>query len=477
MTAPLTTPPPPELLARFAALVGPAHACSEPERKASFLTEPRGLYQGRSPMILQPGSREQVAAIMMLANTSGTSIVPQGGNTGLVGGQIPDESGSQIVLSLARLNRIREIDVEGNMLTAEAGVTLQSVQQAAEAADRLFPLSLASEGSCQIGGNIASNAGGTAVLAYGNMRDLVLGLEVVLPSGEIWNGLRKLRKDNTGYDLKHLFIGSEGTLGIVTAAVLKLSARPKGKSVSLAGLASPEAMLRLFSLARATAGTGLTACEFTARFGIDLLRAHAPAISDPLGKRHEWYVLLEISSPHSQQDADRLSEAVLSAALGEGIIEDAVIARSLQQAAEIWKIRHSLSEVQRREGGSIKHDVSVPLAAIPSLIRQGSELAKKIVPLCRPFPFGHLGDGNVHFNISQPIGMEREMFLGHWQAMNEAIHALIVSLGGSISAEHGIGRLKREALTLVKSPVELALMRAVKMAIDPKGLLNPGKLL
>jgi FAD/FMN-containing dehydrogenase len=476
MTA-LLRAPAPALLERFAAIVGARYAVTDTAAQAPYLIEPRGRYPGRTPMVLRPGATEEVAAILKLANETRTPIVPQGGNTGLVGGQTPHETGNEIVLSLGRLDRLRNLDAEANTMTVEAGMTLANARAAAAKADRLFPLSLASEGTCQIGGNLATNAGGTAVLAYGTMRDLTLGLEVVLASGEIWNGLRALHKDNTGYDLRDIFVGSEGTLAIITAAVLKLYPRPRGTALIFAGLPNLGAVLRLLNNARATAGRDLTAFEFMARIGLDFVLRHLPDARDPLSTKHEWYVLAGISSLISDDDARERAEALLAAASEADIVSDAVIAASLAQAGELWRLREALSEVQKHEGGSIKHDVSLPVERMANFIAEASAAALKVVPGARIVPFGHLGDGNVHFNVSQPIGADREAFLARWDEVNEAVHAIVAHYDGSISGEHGIGRAKRHLLTAVKSPVEIALMRKLKAALDPNGILNPGKLL
>ncbi len=476
MTAPLRAPAP-ALLERFAAIVGARYTVTDVAAQAPYLIEPRGRYPGRTPMVLRPGTTEEVAAILKLANETRTPIVPQGGNTGLVGGQTPHETGNEIVLALGRLDRIRAIDAEANTMSVEAGTTLANAQAAAAKADRLFPLSLASEGTCQIGGNLATNAGGTAVLAYGTMRELTLGLEVVLASGEVWNGLRALHKDNTGYDLRDVFVGSEGTLGVITAAVLKLYPRPRGTAVIFAGLPDIGAVLRFLNQARATAGRELTAFEFMARIGLDFVLHHLPGARDPLGSRHDWYVLAEISSLISEDDARERAETLLASASEAGIVSDAVIAASLSQAEELWRLREALSEVQKHEGGSIKHDVSLPDERMSDFIAEASAAALKIVPGSRIVPFGHLGDGNVHFNVSQPVGADRETFLARWDEVNEAVHAIVARYEGSISGEHGIGRAKRHVLTAVKSPVEIALMRKLKAALDPNGILNPGKVL
>ena len=474
MNAPL---PPTNLIERFAAIVGKEHALRDAAEIAPYLAEQRERFFGRTPMVLRPGSVAEVAAIARLANETRTAIVPQGGDTGLVGGQIPDQSGSQIVVALARLNRQRALDTDSDTMTVEAGMTLAEAQAAADRADRLFPLSLASEGSCQIGGNLATNAGGTAVLAYGNMRELALGLEVVLPSGEVWEGLRKLRKDNTGYDLRDLFIGAEGTLGIITAAVLKLFPKPRGTSVAFVGVADPTAALKLLRLAKDNAGHALTAFELIPRLGMEVVVRHLAGARDPLAGPHAWYVLFEISSRRSQAEADATVEAIFAEAFDQGLVEDGIRAESLGQANELWRMRHALSDVQKGEGGSIKHDVAVPVSAVPELLARASAAVTAAIPGARPFPFGHLGDGNIHLNISQPVGADKAAFLARWSEVNAIVHGVVTELGGTISAEHGIGVLKRDLLPTVKSPVEMDLMRRLKATLDPNGIMNPGKVL
>jgi FAD/FMN-containing dehydrogenase len=469
--------PDPAVLDRFAQIVGDAHALRDPADTAPYLVELRGLYQGRTPMVLRPGSVSEVSEILKLATATGTAIVPQGGNTGLVGGQVPDESGHEIVVSLARLDRIRALDVEGNTVVAEAGVILKSLQDEAERHGRLFPLSLASEGSCRIGGNLSSNAGGTAVLAYGNMRDLCLGLEVVLPTGEVLDDLRLLRKDNTGYDLKDLFIGAEGTLGIITAASLKLFPIPKGRAVAYAGLASPQAALALFAIAREHGGPSLTGFELLPRIGVEFTVRHMPGVRDPLESPHDWYVLLDISSSRSSQDARETIEAILTEGLERGLVDDAVIAESIAQEKAFWHLRESMSEAQRYEGGSIKHDISVPVASVPAFMDKAGPAVLAMIPGARICAFGHMGDGNLHYNISQPVGADKADFLARWYEVNDVVHAIVAEFRGSISAEHGIGRLKRDELAHVKSPVALALMHRLKQAFDPAGIMNPGKVL
>jgi len=465
------------LLTRLSAIVGARNVLTSEADKAPYLTEWRGYYRGRTPAVLRPGSAQEISAILKLANETGTPIVPQGGNTGLVGGQIPDESGRELVLSLERLDKIRAVDTEGSTITAEAGVILERLQERAAEAGMLFPLSLGAQGSCRVGGNISTNAGGTAVLAYGNTRSLVLGLEVVLPTGEIWNGLRALLKDNSGYDLKQLFIGAEGTLGIVTAAVLKLFPKPRGQAVAIAGMSDPASALRLFRDARSAAGSGLTAFELMPRFLIELLRDHLPGARDPLENPHPWYALIEISSGRSEGDARETLEHALAAGLENESVSDATIAASLDQANLFWRMRHGVSEVQKHAGGSIKHDVSVAVEKVPGFIERGSAVVADIVPGVIPVPFGHLGDGNIHFNFTQPPGMDQKVFMARAPEVHAVMTGLVVELGGSIAAEHGIGRYKRELLKSVKSDVELVMMRRIKRAFDPNNILNPGRVL
>ncbi|MCA1297858.1 FAD-binding oxidoreductase [Stappia indica] len=471
----------PASLSRLIEIVGERNALRDPADMAPYLREWRDLYVGKTPVVLRPGSREEVSQILAHANAHGLKIVPQGGNTGLVGGQIPDDSATEIVLSLSRMNKVREIDAAGFSMTVEAGCTLQAIHDAAEAEDRMFPLTLGSQGSCQIGGNIATNAGGTAVLAYGNTRELVLGLEVVLPDGSIMEGLRSLRKDNTGYDLKQIFIGSEGTLGVITAAVLKLFPLPRERDVAFVGLSSPEAALELFSTARGRAGAMLTGFELMPRVGLEFTLRHLDGTRDPLQAPSPWYVLVELSSGtesgEDQAPTRTLMEAILGEAFEAGLVEDAALAESGAQAADFWRLRHGLSEVQREEGGSIKHDVSVPVASVPAFLAEAIAAVEAKVPGCRPVPFGHMGDGNIHFNVSQPVGADKAAFIAGWDDMNKVVHDIVQRYGGSISAEHGIGRLKRDLLAEVKSPVELEMMRRIKQAFDPNGILSPGRVL
>ncbi len=460
----------------LAGIVGAKNVITDADAMVPYLKEPRGLFNGKAQAVVRPGSVAEVSAVMKWASETGTTVVPQGGNTGMVGGQVPVADGKEIILSLQRLDRIRSVDADGDTMTVEAGVILQKAQEAAEAAGRLFPLSLASEGSCTVGGNLSSNAGGTAVIAYGNARELCLGLEVVLADGRIWNGLRQLRKDNTGYDLKNLFIGSEGTLGIITAAVLKLFPLPAARATAFLAVPDPEAALALLNKAKASAGGTLTTFEIMPRIGLDFVVRHASGARDPLSEPSPWYVLMEVSA-QAETGLGEAVEAFLGEALEEGLVTDAVLAGSLGQRADLWKLREMLSEVQTHEGGSIKHDVSVPLQATPEFLKRAIARVEEMVPGCRPVPFGHLGDGNIHFNVSQPVGADKAAYLAGWGAMNEAVHAIVTELKGSISAEHGIGRLKRSLLPGVKDPVELDLMRTVKAALDPRGVLNPGSVL
>lgn len=469
--------PTPELIARFREIVGPEHALTDPDQQLPYLREWRDLFIGRAPVVLRPGSTEEVSRILALANEARVGVVPQAGNTGLVGGQIPFQTGNEIVVSVSRLKQIRDINPAAYIMTVEAGLTLAECRAAAERADRLFPLSLPSEASCQIGGNLATNAGGVGVLAYGNARQLVLGLEVVLADGRVVPGLKALKKDNTGYDLRDLFIGSEGTLGIITAAVLRLFPRPAESATAMVALAEISHALDLFSLAQETAGRSVTAFEFIPRICIEFVLRHIPGTREPFPKAYPWYVLMEISGAKPDGQAARDMEDVLGQAAERGLLLDAVLASSLTQARELWRLRETVSEAQKPEGGNIKHDVSVPIARIAEFIERADRIVESICPGARPLPLGHFGDGNVHYNVAQPIGMEKERFLELWDKISSEVHALVVEMGGSISAEHGIGRMKRGDLERYKSPVELDLMRRIKAAFDPNGILNPGKVL
>ncbi len=458
--------------------VGPKGWTTDESDLEPHLTERRGLWRGQCSMAVSPATTAEVAKVVALCHGVGVAVQPQGGNTGLVGGGVPDGG---IVLSLARLNDIREVDAINYTLTAEAGCVLADIQAAAENVDRLFPLSLGAEGSCQIGGNLSTNAGGMQVLRYGTARNLVLGLEVVLPDGQVLDGLRGLRKDNTGYDLKHLFIGAEGTLGVITAAVLKLFPRPKRMETALAAATDAEDALALFQRATELAADALTAFEFLDRQSLELAVAHVEGVRDPFAEAHGCYALIELSG-FGPRDIDKsglkdLMEEILSGAMEKGIIADAVIAASGAQAADLWRIRDAVPEAQPAAGASIKHDVSVPVSRVPEFLTKARALVEADMAGIRPVAFGHLGDGNIHFNLSQPEDMDADAFLAEWQRLNRMVHDLVAELGGSFSAEHGIGTLKREDLMRYKTGPELDLMKALKAALDPKGIMNPGKML
>ena len=465
----------PTILERLATIVGREHALTDADQQLPYLREWRDLYQGRAGVVLRPGSTGQVSQIMAIANAHSIPVVPQAGNTGLVGGQIPFNG--EILLSVARLKRVRELDAAGYSMTVEAGLTLAEAQAAAAEVERLFPLSLASEASCQIGGNLGSNAGGVGVLAYGTARQLVLGLEVVLADGRVLPGLSALKKDNTGYDLRDLFIGSEGTLGIITAASLRLYPKPAEKATAFVALPKLASALALFAAAQAAAGASLTAFEFMPRRVLDVVLRHVAGTRDPLPNRGAWYALIEVSGLAADGSAQGVLEDILDSAQAKGLVIDAALASSLGQARAFWRLREAISEAQKFEGGSVKNDVSVPIAQIPNFIARADALIFAICPGARPLAFGHFGDGNVHYNICQPLEMPTAAFLGLWRPLQEAVNEAVLAFGGSISAEHGIGVMKREALARVKSPVELELMRAIKTAFDPKGILNPGKVL
>ncbi len=469
--------PSPELIASFIDVVGPDNALTGAGEVAPYLAESRGLYRGTTPLVLKPGSVDEVSRILRLATDTRTAIVPQGGNTGHVAGGIPREDKADVVLSLERLNRIRDIDPVGNVIVADAGCILADIQKAADGVDRLFPLSLGSEGSARIGGNLSTNAGGTAVLAYGNMRQLCLGLEVVLPTGEVWDGLRRLKKDNTGYDLRDLFIGAEGTLGVITGAVLKLFPKPCGHQVAFAGLASVEDALALFNRASSLCGPALTGFELMPRLGIEFTTRHIPGVRDPMESAHPWYALIDISTSDSAESAERMVQSLLEAGIGDELIENAVVARSEAQSKALWHMRESMSPAQKPEGGSIKHDVSVPVSSIPAFMAEADAAVLEAMPGARICAFGHMGDGNIHYNISQPLGADTRAFLDRWREMNAIVHAVVLKYNGSISAEHGIGQLKRDELAAIRSPIEIELMRRIKHAFDPAGIMNPDKVL
>jgi D-lactate dehydrogenase (cytochrome) len=463
----------PELIEKFRKIVGDRYALTDSADIAPYVTEERDLFHGRSPLVLRPATTEQVSAICKLATEHKIALVPQGGNTGLVGGQTPHNG--EVVISLKRMDRIREVDTASNTMTCEAGVILQIAQQCAAEVDRLFPLSLGAEGSCTIGGNLSTNAGGTTALAYGVAREMALGLEVVLADGRIMNLLSKLKKDNTGYDLRNLFIGAEGTLGIITAATLKMFPRPRAIETAYVGLKSPAQALKLLSLSQSEAAGTLTSFELLSWTSVDFSIRHGIDVRDPLEHKHPWYVLMELSSP--RDDARATLEAILEHGFDSGIIDDAVIAANLSQRQAFWKLRDEMSAAQKPEGGSIKHDISVPVAAVPAFIEQADAAVIKLIPGSRPVPFGHLGDGNIHYNVSQPIGANAADFLDRWHEVNAVVFDIVLKMGGSISAEHGIGVLKRDELPDVKDKVAIALMRQIKAMLDPLGIMNPGKVL
>ena len=461
---------------RLKAIVGDANVLSAGEDVAPYLVDWRGRFHGATLAVVKPATTDEVAAVVAMCAQLGVAVVPQGGNTGMCGGATPHATGTEIVLSLARMNRIRALDAANATLTVEAGVPLAAVQKAAADAGLLFPLSLASEGSCTIGGNLSTNAGGTAVLRFGNARELTLGIEVVLADGRIWNGLRGLRKDNTGYDLKHLFIGGEGTLGIVTAATLKLFPAPRTRVTALCAVASVDAAVDLLRRLKSALGDRLTGFELMSGLALSLSVRHHPALPNPL-PGHPWYVLVQADDSADDAPLTAMAEAALAAAVGDGIALDAVVAQSVDQAGKLWSLRENISEAQRREGPNIKHDISLPVSAIPAfLIESGAALAKAFAG-SRLVVFGHLGDGNLHYNLSAPEGVAATSFLANADAANRIVHDLVASSGGSFSAEHGVGQLKRNDLVRYKSAVELDLMRLVKAAIDPGNLMNPGKIL
>ena len=466
-----STPRSSDLIQALAEIVGSAYVLTEAADLAPFLTDWRGRYRGAACCVVRPGSTAEVAAVVKACVLAGVPIVPQGGNTSLCGAATPDQAGRAVVLSLGRLNRVLALDPQNNTITVGAGCTLAQIQAAAQAADRLFPLSLASEGSCQIGGNLSTNAGGVQVLRYGNTRELTLGLEVVLPSGEVWDGLRGLRKDNTGYDLKHLFIGAEGTLGVITGAVLKLFPLPRRQTTCWLNVASPAAAVALLAEAKTAFDAQLTAFELVSEVSLALVLKHIPQARRP-GSAASWYVLAEFSDAPPEQ-----VEAWLGQCLAAELIEDAVLAGSLAQARELWALRENISEAQKIEGVSIKHDIAVPVSAIPEFLARADAELKAAFPGIRVVAFGHVGDGNLHYNLSKAEAGDNAAFIASQPQVNHIVHDLVHALNGSISAEHGLGQLKRDEILRYKSAVEIAMMRSVKLALDPQGLMNPGKLL
>jgi FAD/FMN-containing dehydrogenase len=467
--------PSPETLKRIIEVLGPQGYLTKARDTSPYLTEPRERWVGRTSLVARPSTTEEVAKVVKICAETNTPIVPQSGNTGLVGGQIP--TGPEILLSLNRLNQVRQIDSANSTITVEAGIILENLQNLADQNDRLFPLSLASEGSAQIGGLLSTNAGGNAVLRYGPMRDLVLGLEVVTPQGEIWNGLTGLRKDNTGYDLKQLFIGAEGTLGIITAATLKLFPKPVETATALVAIRDIEAAIELLALARKESGDQVSAFELLPLIGLKFVTEHIPNTRPPLSEEHDWHILLEYSSSSSTGMLRSSLETVLEQAYEAGLVLDAALAESEKQRAELWMLRESLPEAQKSEGVSLKHDISVPVSAIPKFMAQALAEVSSAVPGIRPVPFGHIGDGNIHFNLSEPSGGNSDRFAGKRTKISQIVHDIVQSLNGSISAEHGIGIAKRDEMLTRKSSTEVEMMRSVKKALDPQGIMNPGKLI
>ena len=462
------------LIETLAAIVGAQNVITDAETLHPDLGDWRGRYRGAARCVVRPGTTAEVSAIVRACSAAGVAMLPQGGNTSHCGASIPDKSGKTVLISLSRLNKVRAVDAANNTITVEAGCVLQNLQEAALAVDRLFPLSLAAEGSCQIGGNLSTNAGGVQVLRYGNARELVLGLEVVLPDGEVWNGLRGLRKDNTGYDLKQLFIGAEGTLGIITAAVVKLFPLPRSTATAWLAIASPQAAIGLLNGLQAAFGAMLTACELVSDISLGMVLKHIPGAQAPLEKS-PWYLLVELSGSGEEAALRDALATFLEPALESGEISDAVLAQSVDQAKRLWNLRESISEAQKIEGFSIKHDISVPVSRIPEFLERAGAALQHAWPGIRIVAFGHVGDGNLHYNQSKPEAGENAAFIAAQPQVNEMVHDIVHQLGGSISAEHGIGQLKREEILRYKSPLEMQMMRTIKQAFDPRGLMNPGK--
>ena len=461
-------------LDRLKEVLGADGFIEAPEDMDGYLSEPRGRWFGATPFIARPKNTDEMSAVLCICADTKTAVVPQSGNTGLVGGQIP--LGHEILVSTSRMTRIIEIDRINNTMTVESGVVLSDIQHAASQSERLFPLSLASEGSARIGGLLSTNAGGNAVLRYGMARDLVLGLEVVTPQGEIWSDLNGLRKDNTGYDLKHLFMGAEGTLGIITAATLKLFSQPRQTETAFLAIPNLSEGLALLGLARQMGGDMISAFELIPRIGIDFQLAHYETARDPIQSRHEWYVLMELTTSMEDLPMHQVMERIFESAVDQGLVLDGALATSESQRQALWALRENLSDVQKKEGASLKHDVSVAVSAIPQFMEDAITAVRKIIPDARPVPFGHVGDGNIHFNISQPKPMDRETFEAKRAEVAQAVHEIVAGLGGSFSAEHGIGVDKAQLMRSLKDQTALGLMSSIKSAIDPDGIMNPGKI-
>ncbi|MEZ5758481.1 MAG: FAD-binding oxidoreductase [Emcibacteraceae bacterium] len=460
-------------------IAGPKGYSTDPDVIEPHLKEPREKFIGKSPLVLYPDSTEKVSALVHFAYEHDIKLVPQSGNTGLVGGGVPDASGNEIIISLKRMNRVRVKDNLNHTMTVESGMILADAHNIATSMDMIFPMHLASEGSAMIGGNISSNAGGINVLHYGVMRDLVLGLEVVLPNGDIWNGLTGLRKDNTGYDLKQLFIGAEGTLGIITAATLKLFPAHKQKNTAFVAIQNPEAAIKLLNLAREISGDSLIAFEILPRIGLDMTIKHMPGCRDPLDQSYPWYILMECATSLNPDllDLEKVMERILETAMEAELVIDGVVPKNMNEANDLWKLREFMSEAQKFEGGSIKHDIAVPVSKIPEFLKQAVEAVMQALPGVRPVPFGHIGDGNIHFNLSQPVNMNKQDYLKKWPDLNRVVHDIVTELGGSISAEHGIGTLKVGELEHYKPETDLKIMRDIKKTIDPKNIMNPGRII
>lgn len=476
----------PEVVSSLRAVVGEAGLVTDVADHVPYVTEQRGNYRGRAALVVRPKSTAEVSQVVRILAGAGVAMVPQGGNTSLCGASTPSEVGDEVVISLGRMDRVRAIDAAGFTMTAEAGCVLADLHRAAAEADRLFPLSLAAEGSCQIGGNLSTNAGGTQVLRYGNARELCLGLEVVLADGSVLDLLRGLRKDNTGYNLVPLFCGAEGTLGIITAAVLKLFPRPAAVATALLAVRDLQAALEILARGRAATADALTACEFVPRIAMEFVLRHIPGTSEPLGRAYPYYLLIETQASGAQasgaqggaqERVDAQLYELLELASADGLVLDGVLARDGAQAQALWRLRESISEAQKPEGVSLKHDVSVPLGRLARFVEEASAAVEAAVPGVRVVAFGHVGDGNVHFNLSQPRDSSREAFAAERERLARIVHDLAVAAGGSFSAEHGVGRLKRAELRRYRSETELAVMRGIKQVLDPRGLMNPGKVL
>jgi FAD/FMN-containing dehydrogenase len=468
---------PPALRDRLAAILGPRGLLTDAADIAPHLADWRGLYQGAALAVARPATTEEVAAVIRLCAETGTPVVPQGGNTSMVGGATPDETGRHLVLSLQRMNRLRALDTADMTMTVDAGMVLKTAQTLAAEAGCLFPLSLGAEGTATIGGVLSTNAGGNTTVRYGNARELMLGVEAVLPDGTIWNGLRRLRKDNTGYALRHLLVGAEGTLGIVTGAVLRLFPRPRDTAVAFCAVADEDAALGLFRRFRERDDSAVRAFEYMSGLGVDFAIRHIEGVSLPLGARADHYVLVDLASPRPDAGLREMAETVLAEAMEAGEVLDAALAESDAQAQKIWRIREEHPEAQKREGASVKNDVSVPVSRVPEMIRRCSAALVALIPGSRPVPFGHIGDGNIHMNLEQPEGMDPAGFLARGHDIMDCVNEIVRDLDGSFSAEHGVGRLKTDMMEAWRGGAELAAMRAIKAALDPKGIMNPGKVL